>query len=509
LVGFYPVWRYRLPRSSEAYSHLENLRRIPSALDALNFGKMLRLFERKQHYTKYPLFYFLAKALSINSPSRAAVFSAAVFSLLPLMGFLTATGIFDESSAFVSGLVLAFTSAFVYTMNFFSGGEPLAVLLLLLALFLHLKFRPLAALPAYVAIVFLHPLTSLILWVLLLILPFFLRPSSRPAALELTAVISSFSAVLLSWILFQSLADLPLGYFMTESLPLYVIFTIFASLTSVSCLLMLVGERAPSVDHLTRSAAGTIRNHLPAILLVLEVVFLVIFATFGVRGTQQLVAPSTAIFYAPLLAAVALIGLRRGQIEPFPAALATAFVLLMLAGLIAVPRGVPVYRLAPYGAIALALLLGPLVRRPGVRWLLPVVIAGLATTAYPTAAFYFGFEEQYFPAEAAAIARISNETLTGSVMTDTRMEDPIVYATGSKVLIPSGEQLSLGRGDLAVLTGLSRTYGFYPPGAQWFREPFELNLSDLAEGSLKAYDNGWTEILIVDRQRVKLGGGRS
>ena len=506
LIGFHPVWRYKLPRSSEAWSHLENLERIPSAADAANFGKMLDLFENRQHYTKYPVFYIVAKILHIDTPWKAAVFSASIFSILPLLMFLFARSIFDELTAFVAGLLVAITSAFVYTMNFFSGGEPMAIALLLLALLLHLKYRPLTALPIYMCIIFLHPFTSLFLWVLLLLLPLFSKPASWRDTVETVVCTALYSLSLLAWILFQISTGLPLGHFITANLSIQILSTLFLAITGAVSLILLLRPRVVPLDRLMMLVTDASRRYLVSLILLLEVIFLLLFATTGVPGTEQLLSPLLVAFYVPLLLAIGMTVLRGREAEPFTSAFVFSSLLLIIVGVVIFPKGIPVYRLAPYGAIALALLFSPLVRRPNLRWALPLVFAGLAATTYPGPSFYFGFDEQYYPSEAAAVSRIESITIGGRVLTDVRMEDSIRYLGRSDPVVPEGGPLILNGRDVALLTSQIRQLGFYPPGAEWFRSPFTLNLTNLDLESVRIYDNGRTEILFLSGKQVKLGG---
>ncbi len=503
-MGFHPVWRYQLPRSSEAWSHLQNLQAIPSALDAARLGKMLDLFHNRQHYTKYPLFYVIAKGFSVDTPWKAAVFSAAVFSILPLLVYLLARVTFNELEALLAGLIVAVTSAFVYTMNFFSGGEPLAVALLLLGLWIHTRYRPLASVPIYVAIVFLHPLTSLFAWIFLLILPILSRPPSRKEVLETAGTILVFSAAFLSWMLFQILAGLPLGYFVTTKLSTGIMLGLYVSITGGFVIAILLQERIPTLYALFDKMKSWVRRYLTHLILLLEAIFLVLLLTVGMPGTEQDITPLVAAFYLPLLGAVALGGLRGCELEPMTAALVSASLVLIIAGVLLLPRGVPVYRLAPYCAIALGFLVVPVIRRPRMRLALPLVIAGLAATVYPTASFYFGFDEQYYPPEAAALDKIGNATLGGRVMTDVRMEDFVAYSSHRELLIPPEGPVTLRARDMALVNPLMRDEGFYPPGAQWFRDPFKLDLSIIDSASTKTYHNGWVELYHVPEEGLEI-----
>jgi len=296
LVGFQPVLRHRLPRSSEAWSHLENIDKIPSAADAADFGKMLDLFENRQHYTKYPLFYVIAKLLSVDSPFRAAAFSAIVFAFLPLLMFLLARSVLDELEAFACGLVIAVTSAFVYTMNFFSGGEPLAVAFLLVALTLHLRRGPIAALPLYLAIIFLHPFTSLLLWTLLVLLPFFSQPDSRSRVIAQGLCTGIFSLAFLGWILLQISAGLPLGDYIGSNLDQGTLLAVFITLTAASLVAQEMKPRFGPLGRATALAARSLERGLPTMIVLLELIFLALFIGTGIPGTEQVVRPSTALF---------------------------------------------------------------------------------------------------------------------------------------------------------------------------------------------------------------------
>jgi len=505
LVGFHPVLRHRLPRSSEAWSHLENIGKIPSAADAANFGKMLELFENRQHYTKYPLFYVIGKLLSIESPFSAAAFSAIVFAFLPLLMFLLARSVLDDLEAFVCGLVVAVTSAFVYTMNFFSGGEPLAVALLLIALTLHLRRGPLAALALYIAIIFLHPFTSLLLWTLLVVLPFFSRPDAGRRAIEQALCTGIFSLAFLGWMLLQISAGLPLGDYIGSSLGQGTLVAAFAVLTLGSLMAQVLRRRFGPLGRAIAVAVRSLQRSLPTLIVLLELIFLVLFVVAGVPGTEQIVRPCTALFYLPLLAAIGMVGLRRREVEPFTVAFVSSVIALFLAGILIFPKGIPAYRLAPYGAMGLSLMLAPCISQARGRLLLPLVLAGLAATAYPGPSFYFGFDEQYYPSELAAVTSMPHVTVKGCVLSDVRMEDFIRYETGLEPTAPEAGPVDLGSGCVALLTNQIRRQGFYPPGHEWFRHPFKLDLSGLEAESMTVYDNGWAEIIVVGENKVSLG----
>ncbi len=505
LVGLHPVLRHRLPRSSEAWSHLENIRKIPSAADAADFGKMLELFENRQHYTKYPLFYVIAKLLSVDSPFSAAAFSAIIFAFLPLLMFLLARSFLDDLEAFACGLVIAVTSAFAYTMNFFSGGEPLAVGLLLVALTLHLRRGPIAALPLYLAIILLHPFTSLLLWTLLIVLPFFSQPDSGRRGIEQALCTGIFSLAFLGWMLFQISAGLPLGDYIGSNLGQGMLLAVFVTLTSGSLVAQALRRRFGPLGRASAAAVRSLQQGLPTLVVLLELIFFALFVSAGVPGTEQTVRPFAALFYLPLLAAIGMVGLRRREAEPFTAAFVASVMALFLAGILILPKGIPVYRLAPYGAIGLSLMLAPCIAQPKGRLLLPFVLAGLAATTYPGPSFYFGFDEQYYPSELAAVARIPDVTFKGCVLSDVRMEDFIRYETGLEPTTPEGEPVDLGSGCVALLTDQIRQQGFYPPGHEWFRHPFKLDLAGLEAESIRMYDNGWAEILVLCENKVRLG----
>jgi len=505
LVGFHPVLRHGLPRSSEAWSHLENLRRIPSGWDALKFGKMLELFENRQHYTKYPLFYVMGKLLRIDSPFKAAAFSAAVFALLPLLMFFLAGSVLQEQEAFAAGLAVAVTSAFVYTMNFFSGGEPLAVALLLAGLVLHLRRGPIFSLPIYAAIVFLHPFTSLFLWALLLVMPFFLKPDSKRRLIEQCICTGIFSSTFLGWIVLQISRGLPLGDYILSSLKEWVLLTAFVCLTGGSLAVQAMGVRFDQVGRLFDFVSCMMRLHLRTLILVLELGFLGLFVCSGVPGTEQVVQPATALFYLPLLAAIGMVLLRRREVEPFSVTFVASGIGLFMAGTLIVPRAIPAYRLAPYGAMGLSLLLGPCVAHPKGRLVLPMVLAALAATTYPGPSFYFGFDEQYYPAEMAAVSRIPDLTAKACVLSDVRVEDLLRYETGLSAKTAAGELLEVDIGCVVLLNNQMRKHGFYPPGHEWFRRPFKLDVMGLEKGSTTIYDNGWAQILVVTENGVSLG----
>jgi hypothetical protein len=383
LVGFHPVWRYQLPRSSEAWSHLENLDRIPSATEALRIGRMLDLFGRRQHYPKYPLFYVAAKAAQVNSPLRAAVFSAVVFSILPVLMFLLARSVFDELTAFVAAVLVAVASSFVYTMNFFSGGEPLAVAVMLVALILHLRYRPVLALPLYLIVLLLHPYASLFLWVFLLVLPLASDPG-RPSRErnEEIACAGVFSLAFLGWMLFQISAGLPLGDLIAGNLPALTLSAALLGTAGAALVAAALRVRVGSLEALLGFTVGSFRRYLHRLLLPIEVAVLALLMVAGAPGTEQVVTLSAALFHLPLIAAVALASFRGREAETLTTAFTLALLVVFAAGMV-LPEGVPVYRLAPYASIALALLLAPLVRRPRARWALPFLVGGMAMAAYP------------------------------------------------------------------------------------------------------------------------------
>ncbi len=504
LIGLHPVFRFGLPRSSEAFSHLENLRRIPSAWDALDFTRMVDLFQNREHYAKYPLFYVLAKAVSVDAPWRAALFSGVVFALLPVLAYLLARSLLGSASAFLAGLVVATTSAFVYTMNFFSGGEPLAFAVLFAGLLVHSRHRFAAGLPLYILVIFLHPFTALFLWVVLLALTFLSSPDCSRQVAEWGLCLLAYSASFLAWILVQIHLKLPLGHFITDNVDA-TWFSAAIMATALGTLgTIFLRQRFKSIEGVMDPIIGLYRRRLTVLLVVLEIVLLVWFGMFGVPGTEQSIPLRTALYYAPLLAAVGLIGLRKDEIDPFTSALTTSVLTMIAAGMILFPRGIPVYRLAPYGAVALGLLLGPCVKNQRCRLVLPFILAGLAATVYPGPSVYFGFDEQYYPCELAAVERVSDLTVSGAVFTDVRMEDLVRFVTGKDVEAPTGDPVRVSGSDAALLNLRMRRTGFYPAGAEWFRQPLRIDLSLLDRVSTRSYDNGQCEILLLSGTDVEV-----
>jgi hypothetical protein len=509
LVGFQPVLTYRLPRSSESWSHLQNLDRIPGPLAASDVPRMLELFENRQHYTKYPLFYVICEALSVDSALKAAVFSAAVFSILPVLVFLVASTRLDQLSAMTAGIITAVAPSFVYTTNFFSGGEPLAIALMLAGLYLYLRHRPLAALPAFGLVILLHPITSLFLWVLILVM-LVLGVGGNIGLREDAICTSIYSALLLLWLLFQISTGLPLGEYMVSNIssPILVLSFVVVTLAALLARWVRVGSgvfSAGSLRHPLDRLVGLLTGRLTRVILVLEVSLIVLFVACGVPGTQNSLNPSHLVYYSPLLVLIALPALA----GPRPRSEVTSAMIFSFLGLLAVgltlfSKGVPVYRLAPYGTLSLALLVAPVVRYPRLRWVLPLLLLGLAATAYPEPALYFGFDEQYYPAEDAAVSRCTELTLSGSVHTDVRMEDMIAYRTDREVIVTGAGGSSVGDADLVLITENMREQGFYPPGAEWHRTPFRVELGSLHELGNVIYDNGWSELYWAAGREIPL-----
>ncbi len=503
IIGFYPVLKYGQPRSSESWSHLENLKAIPDPLSALNFPRMIELFDYKQHYAKYPLFYFLAKAVSVDSPWEAAVFSAVVFSTLPLLSFLVARNQLDDLESMVVGLVIAITPAFVYTTNFFSGGEPLALALFLLGLYLHLERRSLLALPVFVSVVFLHPVTAVFLWLFLLVFP--LLDGEQVDTGKNLMFTGTYSAIFLAWVMAQISWGLPLGSYVTSSISPSIMVLAFISITLLGVLpLLLMGRGQSRIIPKIRKASEVLGANLPRIIVIMELALLIVFLSFGIPGTEKELEPVHLVFYSPLLLAIALPLANGKRVPPFTLALAGCFLLLLASGLTITPRGVPVYRLAPYGALTLAFLIAPLVRARRLRWSLPILLAGLAATTYPGPEFYFGFDEQYYPAEIDAVSSLEEFSLNGEILTDTRMEDLVGFKTGKPVTAHGGQPVIMEVNDLALTTRNMMVHGLYPPGSQWYRRPFRLDLSKLESDSLRIYDNGWSRINIAAGSEIPL-----
>ncbi len=488
LVGFHPVWRFGMPRSSETWSHLQNLERIPTAIDALRINKMLELFDYRQHYTKYPLFYFVAKLLGINSPQEAANYSAVVFTALPLLFFLLARSELDELEAFTAGLIVATTAAFAYTMNFFSGGEPLGVATMLLGLIVSSRTRPVAALPFYLMVVFLHPFTSIFLWLVMLVLNVF-PGRDRGRDVESAIVTAVFSGCLLTWLLFQISLGLPLGSFITSTISMGLLAALITLGTGGSLGIMLLGDRLPAVSGAVSAAFEFLSQKIGLLLVILEATLLLVFFFGGVPGTEQGLKLGTILFYLPLLAAIPMIGLRPMKPGRLSIAFFASFITMVAAGLLVIPQGVPVYRLAPYGALALALLLGPVIMVAKARYALALILAGMTATSYPSAAHYFGFDEQYYPSESSALSILPNTTLSGRILTDVRMEDMARFHGFNSMLVPDERPANLSPRDAGLVTSHMRETGFYPPGSEWYREPFKLGLAELDAGGTRLYDS--------------------
>ena len=502
-MGFHPVLRYGLPRSSETWSHLENLDRMPSAVEAANIGKMLELFQNRQHYTKYPLFYVVCKALTIDSPLAAAVFSGAIFSIMPLLAYLLAGRFMEELEAFVAAILLCISAAFVYTMNFFSGGEPLAFAILLLSIYVYLRYRPAYALPLLLPVVLLHPFTSVFLWSTLVLMGVFDKPVSRIEAAACTGV---YTAALIGWLGFQVSEGLPLGNMVSSSVEYTVVFLLLAGSTAISILISLGRERI-GMDEKLAHLTGLVRELLPRIILGLEIVLVLVFTTAGIMGTEKSLTPQLLLYYSPTMALIAVVGLRREKVDPLTTSLTISFLVLMVSGLFVFPEVLPTYRLAPYGALCLVLLAAPVIRDRRMRIAVPIIAIGIGATVYPGATFYFGFDEQYYPSEMSALDRIG-DLMEGPIFTDVRMEDLVRYRFNTELVIPGKPSAELPRGTLALVTRNMRETGLYPPGAEWYRAPFHLDLEPLELGSDRIYENGQVELHRVASDRVYLEEAR-
>jgi hypothetical protein len=502
LVGFHPVLRYSLPRSSETWSHLENLDKIPGAVDALDLGRMLDLFENRQHYTKYPLFYVVAKALSIDSPFAAGIFSAAIFSIMPLLVYLLAKNLMDDLEAFTAGILVSITSFFVYTMNFFSGGEPLAFAVFLAGLYIYTRHRPLLALPLFLIIIILHPFTSLFLWAILLVL-LLLGKNEPRQDMRMAACTSIFSFGLIGWLGFQIARGLPLGGLVTTSVPPFTTILVLSTTTLLGILLA-VGRLKLGVDAYLRRLSDMLALDLPKVLVVLEVILISLFLVVGITGTEKTLTPSILIFYSPVLILIALVVLRRDSIDTLTVSMSVSFLVLMAIGFIVFPGAFPTYRLAPYGTLCLALLISPSIRDRRMRIAIPLVILGLAATTYPGSEFYFGFDEQYYPSEMAALDHLSCMPPCGRLITDVRMEDLVRYKSGRETKTPHGKSIEAKIGDQVVVTANMRDTGLYPPGAEWYRIPYKIDLHSLEVGSEKLYDNGQVELFLVTDGPIEL-----
>jgi hypothetical protein len=502
VVGFYPAARYHLPRSSESWSHLKNLETIPSALDAANIPRMLELFERRQHYAKYPLFYVVCELLAVDTPEEAALYSAAIFSVLPLLAFALARTQAGDLEAFFAGVLIGISPAFVYTMNFFSGGEPLAVALLLLGALIYLRYGPLFSLPVFAAIVLLHPLTSLFVWFMLLLLPFFTGGSTQSTS-RTALCIAGYSGLLLAWMLFQISEGLPLGGYITANLGGAHVSLLVLAPTSVAVIMLATRDRRPGFGEMLSGLVARFKGNLIWGILILEILLLVAFMVSDLPGTEQGLDPSLVAFYLPLLAAISLTYFARDCVMPLGAVGALCFLLLMLGSLL-IPRGIPAYRLAPYGALALALLLSPLIKKARLRPALFVVVAALAFTAYPPPRYYFGFDEQYYPWEVDAASMLPRTSTGGRILTDVRMEDLLAFYGQGNLLVPAQGPVELAGRDLVFLTYQMRRYGLYPPGAEWFREPFQLETAPLEEQATRLYDSQRVSIYFLAGSEMSL-----
>jgi hypothetical protein len=465
-------------------------------------GRMLDLFENRQHYTKYPLFYVVAKALSIDSPLAAGIFSATIFSILPLLVFLLAKNIMDDLQAFTAGILVSITIFFVYTMNFFSGGEPLAFVVFLAGLYVYTGHRPLFALPFFILVIFLHPFTSLFLWALLLVLPVVGKKESGQV-LGVSVCTGVFSLALIGWLGFQIARDLPLGSLVTTSVSPTITILVLSGATAFG-LLIVLGRQQLGLDGFLLRLSDRLELHLPKILLALEVLLLGLFFVVGFTGTEKTLTPSILLIYSPVLILIALVGLRRDRIDPFTTSMSLSFLVLMTIGFLVFPGAFPTYRLAPYGTLCLAFLIAPTILDRRMRIAVPLVVVGLAATIYPGAEFYFGFDEQYYPSEMAALDHLSCLSTGKRVIADVRMEDMVRYISSFETVAPEGKSIEAEVGDRVVVTANMRETGLYPPGAEWYRVPYKLNFDPLEAGSERLYDNGQVELFQVVGARVKL-----
>jgi hypothetical protein len=502
LVGFYPVARYRLPRSSESWTHLANLETIPNAIDAANIPKMLDLFERRQHYAKYPLFYLVCKLLGVNTPEEAALFSASVFCVLPLLTFALARAQVGDLAGFFAGVLVGISPAFVYTMNFFSGGEPLALALLLVGMWVYLRRGPLHSLPVFAAVILVHPLTSLFLWFMILLLPFFTDRSAQslPRTIFCTA---GYSGLFLAWMLFQISEGLPLGGYITANLGTAPVSLLVLAPTLAAIALLAARDRRPRFEAMLSDVTARLRANLAWGVIVLEILLLLVLLVFDLPGTEQGLDPSLVAFYLPLLVEVSFTYFARDCLPPL-GTVGTICFLLLLFGSLVVPRGVPAYRLAPYGALALALLLSPLIGRPRLRPVLFILVAALAFTAYPPPRYYFGFDEQYYPWEVDAASALIRTGTGGRILTDVRMEDLLTFYGAGDLLVTAEGPVDLTGRDMVFVTDQMRRYGLYPPGAEWYREPFQLDISPLDTDATRLYDSQRVGIYFLGGSEVRL-----
>jgi len=494
IVALQPLILHGQPRSSEAWIHLRNLEEIPNALAALNYPRMLRLFHYRQHYTKYPLFYAAAKAAGVHSPLQAAAFAAAVFSVLPLLTYLLASRVLGRTASFIAGLVVAVSPSFVYTMNFFSGGEPLALAAMLLGLYLYEGRRPLWGLAFFIPAVLLHPLTSLFLWVFLIVDTLLSKSSKESAERVLCTLL--FSAAFICWVFIQIYLGLPLGYVMSRAAEGGTIVALGILITAGAMLVWRVRRRWGRLERAMLLASDAISDHLAQIVVAAVVGFLALFVSMGVPGSEQRVQPAMLLFYLPLLAAIFLAGLRRDSLDRMTTSLVLAVLALGVAGTLIFPHGIPVYRLAPYGTVALALLIAPILRERRILLIAAAVTAGLAATAYPPGAFYFGFEEQYYPADYHAAEKAVDTAGSGRIITDTRMENVLRFLGAPGLVVPTNSTLNALPGDHLLITWQMEEYGFYPPGAQWYRVPFHVDLSEIRSKSDQTYSNGAVKLLL-------------
>jgi len=494
IVAFQPLILHGQPRSSEAWIHLRNLGEIPDALAALNYPRMLRLFHYRQHYTKYPLFYAAAKAAGVHSPLQAAAFAAAVFSILPLLTYLLASRVLGRTASFIAGLLVAVSPSFVYTMNFFSGGEPLAVAAMLLGLCLYEGRRPLWGLLLFIPAVLLHPLTSLFLWVFLMVDTLLSRSSERSVERVLCALV--FSAAFICWVFTQIYLGLPLGYVIGGGAQGAIIVALAILITTGTFLAWRARSRWGRLEQAMLLAGEAISDHLAQIVVAAVIGFLALFVSMGVPGSEQRVQPGMLVYYLPLLAAIFSAGLRRDSVDKMTTSLVLAVLALGVAGTLLFPHGIPVYRLAPYGTIALALLIAPILQDRRTLAFAAAMMAGLAATAYPPGAFYFGFEEQYYPADYHAAEKAVNTAGSRRIITDTRMENVLMFLGAPGLVVPTNSTLNASPGDHLLITRQMEEFGFYPPGAEWYRVPFHVDLSEIQGKSDQTYSNGAVKLLL-------------
>jgi hypothetical protein len=220
-------------------------------------------------------------------------------------------------------------------------------------------------------------------------------------------------------------------------------------------------------------------------------------------GTEKSLTPQLLLYYSPTLALIAVAGLRRGKVDPLTTSLTISFLVLMVSGLFVFPGVLPTYRLAPYGALCLVLLVAPGISDRRMRIALPIITIGIGATVYPGAAFYFGFDEQYYPTEMSALDRLDGLPV-GPIFTDVRMEDLVRYRYSTELAIPVKPPVELPRGTLALVTRNMRKTGLYPPGAEWYRSPFHLDFEPLDLESDRIYENGQVELHRVVSDRVYL-----